>query len=261
MLKVRVIPVMTFNGFALVKTKQFANPRMVGNPTQAARIYNSRGVDELIFTDILATKQHRKINLAVVKQVLNECFMPVTVGGGISTIDDIRDLLNIGADKVVIKTSAILNPAIITEGAKRFGSQCMVVSVDVTKNTENELQIHAPGIENVPPLKSFIETIQNAGAGEIFINHIDNDGMMQGMDADVFNEIKNLTKLPTIICGGAGNPSHLSSAFSKVKASAVAAASIFHFTQFTPYDVKFALKSEGFPVRIFDDYKTSSVNL
>jgi cyclase len=121
MLKTRIIPILTFNGFALVKTKKFDNPRMVGNPVQAARVYNSRGVDELIFIDIFATKQKRKINLKVAKDVIKECFMPVGIGGGISTIEDINDLLQIGADKVIIKQIALLNPSFITSAANFFG--------------------------------------------------------------------------------------------------------------------------------------------
>jgi cyclase len=140
MLKIRIIPVLNFNGFALVKTKQFKNPRMVGNPVQSARIYNSRGVDELIFTDIFATRQDRNLNLKVVKDVIKECFMPIGIGGGIKTIDDINDLLQIGADKVIIKTIALKNSKFIQEASNFFGSQCISVSVDVIKKNANNKQ-------------------------------------------------------------------------------------------------------------------------
>ena len=133
MLKTRIIPILTFNGFALVKTKQFNNPRMVGNPVQAARVYNSRGVDELMFIDIFATKQNRKINLKIVKDVIKECFMPVGIGGGITTLEDINDLLQIGADKVVIKNVFFSNPEFIISAANFFGSQCISISIDVIK--------------------------------------------------------------------------------------------------------------------------------
>ena len=130
MLKVRIIPILTFNGFGLVKTKQFQQPRMVGNPVQAARVYNSRGVDELLFLDIFATKQKRKLNLKMVSDVIRECFMPVGIGGGIDNIEDIRDLLKIGADKVIIKTAAINDPDFVNKAADFFGAQCISVAVD-----------------------------------------------------------------------------------------------------------------------------------
>ena len=138
MLKVRIIPVLTFNGFGLVKTKQFSNPRMVGNPVQAARVYNSRGVDELIFLDIFSTKQNRQINLKIVQDVIKECFMPVGIGGGVKSIEDINLLLRIGADKVVIKSEALLNPDFIQEASHYFGAQCISIAVDAYKNEENE---------------------------------------------------------------------------------------------------------------------------
>ena len=141
MLKVRIIPILTFNGFALVKTKQFAQPRMVGNPVQAARVYNSRGVDELIFLDIFASKQNRKQNLNIVRDVIKECFMPVGIGGGIKTIEDIQALLKIGADKVVIKTQALTNPDFILEASNFFGAQCITISADIKKQ-EDRYMVH-----------------------------------------------------------------------------------------------------------------------
>ena len=130
MLKVRIIPILTFNGFGLVKTKQFANPRMVGNPVQAAKVYNFRGVDELIFIDIFASEQKRKINLKLVADVIKECYMPVTIGGGIESLDDINNLLKIGADKVVIKTRALLDKQFINDAVTFYGSQCISIAVD-----------------------------------------------------------------------------------------------------------------------------------
>ena len=173
MLKIRVIPILSFNGFALVKTKQFDNPRMVGNPTQVARVYNSRNVDELVFIDIFASKQKRKINLAVVKQVINECFMPVTIGGGIDSIEDINNLLKIGADKVVLKSVALKNPNFIKEAVKIFGSQCIIVSVDV-KSINNEYRVyHYENNINISASK-FILQMEDLGAGELFINDVKN---------------------------------------------------------------------------------------
>src|ERR1700746_580058 len=130
MLKARIIPILTFNGFGLVKTKKFTNPRMIGNPVQAAKVYNSRGVDELVFLDIFATEQNRKINLKLVKDVIKECYMPVAIGGGIQNIEDINDLLKIGADKVVIKSKALTDIEFIKESVAFFGSQCITIAID-----------------------------------------------------------------------------------------------------------------------------------
>ena len=248
MLKVRIIPLLTFNGFALVKTKQFENPRMVGNPVQAARVYNSRGVDELIFLDIFATKQKRKINLKVVKDVLKECFMPVGVGGGIQTLNDINDLLQIGADKVVIKSEAIKNPKFIKEASDFFGSQCISISVDVIKKNEKFL-IHNDFNEQIDML-DFLHNMQNQGAGEILLNSVQNDGMMSGFDLRLIQEGISSVTLPIVCIGGGGNVSHFENLFSKTKCEAVGASSIFHFTQYTPLDIKLGLKESGKKVRI-----------
>lgn len=260
MLKKRVIPVLTFNGFALVKTKQFGNPRMVGNPMQAARVYNSRNVDELVFVDIFATKQKRKLNLGVVKQVINECFMPVTIGGGINSIKDINDLLQIGADKVVLKSVALHNPGFINEAVKVFGSQCIVVSVDVYKEND-DLTIYE-GINNhTRNAIDFIKEVEDLGAGELFINDVLNDGMMNGFDVDLFTNISVNTNLPIIASGGGGIPDHFPELLVNPNITGVAAASIFHFTQYTPFDIKFAINKSGYPVRLFDNHLNEGVNL
>ena len=260
MLKIRVIPVLSFNGFALVKTKQFGNPRMVGSPMQTARVYNSRNVDELAFIDIFASKQKRKLNLAVVKQVVNECFMPVTIGGSIDSIKDINDLLQIGADKVVIKSSAINNPTFITDAAKVFGSQCIVVSIDVIK-TEKGLKIFYPENNNCINAIDFIRQAELLGAGELLVNDVLNDGMMKGFDHELFKIAASSTKLPVIASGGAGTPDHFPPLLANKNITGLAAASIFHFTQYTPFDIKFAVNNAGYPVRLFDQHLTEGVNL
>lgn len=248
MLKIRIIPVLTFNGFALVKTKQFRNPRMVGNPVQAARVYNSRGVDELLFIDILASKQNRKINLKVAKDVIKECYMPVGVGGGINELDDINDLLNIGADKVVLKSVALKNPSFIKKAANFFGSQCISISVDVTK-IGNEFFIFNDIGLNVTMI-DFISMVQEYGAGEIILNNVDSDGIMNGFDYELYNIAQNITSIPIVFIGGGGNLSHYENLFESTNCNAVGSASIFHFTQFTPLDIKNTLKKMGKPVRI-----------
>lgn len=260
MLKIRVIPVLSFNGFALVKTKQFGNPRMVGNPMQSARIYNSRNVDELIFADIFASDQNRKVNLAVVKQVVNECFMPVTIGGGITTLNDIHDLLQIGADKVVIKSAAINNPDFITEAAKFFGTQCIVVSVDINKNGD-ELKIYSKGNSGNFEAVTFIKKAEELGAGELFINDVNNDGMMKGFDKDLFKIAAEATNLPVIAGGGAGMPDDFLPLLQNKNITGLAAASIFHYTQYTPFDIKYTLNKAGYPVRLFDHHLKEGVNI
>ena len=248
MLKIRVVPILTFNGFALVKTKQFQNPRMVGNAVQAARVYNSRGVDELVFIDIFASKQNRKINLKIAKEVIKECFMPVGVGGGIETIDEINSLLQIGADKVIIKRNALLRPDFIRSGADFFGSQCLSVSVDVIKKDNQYMVYNDYGIE-VSAL-DFVKRIQDQGAGEILLNSVDRDGMMNGFDSELLNQVDKISNIPIVFTGGGGNLRHYNELFSKTDCKAVGSASIFHFTQFTPLDIKEELKKIDKPVRI-----------
>jgi cyclase len=248
MLKTRIIPILTFNGFALVKTKQFDKPRMVGNPVQAARVYNSRGVDELMFIDIFATKQDRKINLKIAKDVIRECFMPVGIGGGIYSLDDINGLLQVGADKVILKQVAFLNPNFITTAANFFGSQCICISIDVIKK-ENEYFILNDNRDNIKMI-DYIKIVQELGAGEIILNNVDCDGMMNGFDIDLYNIASSISNVPIVYVGGGGNLNHYEDLFSKTNCNAVGSASIFHFTQYTPLDIKNRLKSIGKPVRI-----------
>jgi cyclase len=248
MLKTRIIPILTFNGFALVKTKQFNNPRMVGNPVQAARVYNSRGVDELMFIDIFATKQNRKINLKIVKDVIRECFMPVGIGGGINSLDDINDLLQVGADKVIIKQVSFSNPNFISSAANFFGSQCICISIDVFKKG-NEYFILNDNGDSIKIIE-YIKIVQNLGVGEIILNNVDCDGMMNGFDIELYNIVSDLVKVPIVYVGGGGNLDHYEELFSETNCNAVGSASIFHFTQYTPLDIKNRLKNIGKPVRI-----------
>ena len=248
MLKVRVIPILTFNGFGLVKTKQFQNPRMVGNPIQTAKVYNSRGVDELIFLDIFATRQKRKINLKLVGEVIKECYMPVAIGGGIESIKDINDLLKIGADKVVIKTKALTDPAFIEEAVYFFGSQCITIAVDVVKK-DGSYQIHNDlGIK--VDLDTFLKNMEALKVGEFVVNSVDRDGMMHGFDQELINQVSAKTSIPIIAVGGGGEIEHYSTLFNETNVGAVGSASIFHFTQHTPHDIKLVLARNNFPVRL-----------
>lgn len=249
MLKLRIIPILTFNGFALVKTKQFANPRMVGNPVQAARVYNARKVDELVFLDIFASQQERKLNLKLVKDVIKECFMPVGIGGGIQSIDDINDLLKIGADKVIIKSKAITDPQFLRQAVRFFGSQCITVSIDVFKT--NKAYFIKLNNDNKPlPLEAFLSDMEKIDVGEYILNSVDHDGMMNGFDLPLLQKVSILTNKPIVAVGGAGSPEHFEELFSSTSIEAAGAASIYHFTQFTPMDVKHKLDQGNFPIRL-----------
>lgn len=248
MLKVRIIPILTFNGFGLVKTKNFKNPRMVGNPVQAARVYNNRGVDELVFIDIFATTQKRKINLKLVADVIKECYMPVAIGGGIETIKDINDLLKIGADKVIIKTKAIIDIDFIKEAVAFFGSQCISIAVDAFK-TPHGYKIYN-NLDIDKNLDDFVKEMIECKVGEFILVSVDNDGMMNGFDTELINCVEKMTNIPIISAGGGGNMEHYNELFSKTNIQAVGSASIFHFTQYTPLDIKNELKLINIPVRI-----------
>lgn len=248
MLKARIIPILTFNGFGLVKTKQFTNPRMVGNPVQAARVYNQRGVDELVFLDIFATEQKRKINLKLVADVIKECYMPVAIGGGITSIDDITNLLKIGADKVVIKSKALTDSDFIKQAVNIFGSQCITISIDAIKINEQYKIHNKQGIDML--LEDFIQKMSECEVGEFVVTSVDNDGMMTGFDCDLINCVLSKTNIPVIAVGGGGEMEHYTELFTKTKTEAVGSASIFHFTQFTPLDIKNEIKKMNIPVRI-----------
>lgn len=248
MLKVRIIPILTFNGFGLVKTKNFSNPRMVGNPVQSARVYNSRGVDELVFLDIFASNQKRKINLKLIAEVIKECYMPVAIGGGIETIEDINSLLKIGADKVVIKTKALQEKDFIKEAVSFFGSQCICIAVDAF-HTPNGYMIHNKMNLDIS-LHQFITDMIACNVGEFVVNSVDRDGLMNGFDTELINQVESMTNIPIIAVGGGGQMDHYTKLFTETNVKAVGSASIFHFTQFTPLDIKNELAKINIPVRI-----------
>lgn len=248
MLKVRVIPVLTFNGFSLVKTRGFAHPRTVGNPIQSARVYDSRGVDELFFLDIMATRQGRTLDAGLVESVLAECFMPTAVGGGLTTVEQMAQLFAIGADKVVVGAEAFREPAFLTRAVDLFGSQALCVAVDALRAPDGEFLARS-GTETTS-LERYVKTVEAAGAGEILLTSIERDGQMTGFDLELTGFVRGLTRLPLVACGGAGTPEHFAQLASGCKVDGLAAASIYHFTQFTPQDVKRALTGCGIPVRL-----------
>jgi len=221
---------------------------MVGNPVQAARLYNSRKVDELVFLDIFASKQKRKINLKIVGDVIRECFMPVAIGGGITSLEDIRDLLRIGADKVVIGTKALTDPGFIKQASSFFGAQCITIAVDVTPDEQGVFRIHHTFGAN-RTMQEFIMEMQEMGAGEIILTAVHKDGMMHGFDTEMVQQAEQYCRIPMVITGGGGEPAHFRELFAHTNCEAVGASSIYHFTQFTPLDIRNELKAMGKPTR------------
>lgn len=229
--KVRVIPVLLLRDWGLEKSIQFANPKYVGCPINAARVFNGKNVDELILLDIIATKEGRGPQVEVVREIAQESFMPFTVGGGIRDIDMVWDLLKAGADRVVINSAALETPALITQGAERFGSQCMVVSIDVRQAEDGRYEVFTEA-GTKPTGRDPVEVAQameSAGAGEIFLTSIDRDGTMEGYDVPLIKRVADSVSIPVIACGGAGSVAHLAEVYYDGGASAVAAGAFFLF--------------------------------
>lgn len=249
MLKKRVIPMLLLRGNRCVKGKQFSDFRDTGNPVMATRVYNAQSADELIFLDIDATTENRRTMLDVVERVSEEAFMPFTVGGGIRSVDDVRRALSAGADKVAVTTAAIENPEFIGQAAATFGSQCIVAGIDVRLEGERHVAYTCAGQRRIDgDVVDLVRELDARGAGEIFINSIDRDGMMQGYDLELLRAVCAATKKPVIASGGAGNYGHLDEAF-RVGAHAVACASLFHFGDNNPPRVRSFLKNAGYPVK------------
>ncbi len=250
MLRHRVIPLVLLDGYSVVKTIQFDIRRNLGNPIVVARIYNSRNVDELVLLDIDASKQGRSIDLHTVERVSNECFMPLTVGGGLRTCADIEKALEAGADKVSLNSIIFDNPEFLKEAVSVFGSQCIVASIDVKKNAEGRYVVFSHANKAVK--FSFDECIDLATgfqAGEILLNNVDKDGTMTGYDLDLINHVSGRTRIPIICAGGASKPEDCVSAI-RAGAQAVSAASIFHFTSITPRICKERMAEAGIPARL-----------
>jgi cyclase len=248
--KVRLIPILLLKDQRMVKGKQFSNFRDTGDPAFAARIYNAQFVDELIFLDITATNEGRKTNVDVIEKVSKECFMPLTIGGGVSGVAQIRNLLQVGADKVVINTAAFLDKKMIAEAADIFGSQCIIIGIDV-KLEDNSYVIYSNSgtVKQGVSLEEHIREMEKLGAGEIFINSIDNDGMMKGYDHYLISLVMSYTKLPVIACGGAGNFMHLVNAFNETEVGALAMASIYHFGDNNPVRARSYLKNQDINIK------------
>lgn len=250
MLRHRVIPIVLLDGYSVLKTIKFDVRRNLGNPITVARVYDTRDVDELILLDIDAAKEQRKIDLYTIKDIALECFMPLTVGGGLRTCDDIAEALAHGADKVSLNTVIFENPAVLHEAVKIFGSQCIVASIDVKKDPQGNYQLYSHADSKISiTLAECLQIINESNVGEILINNVDFDGLMTGYDFSLIQYIVQSTKIPIITAGGASSPEDCAKAI-QAGASAVAAASIFHFTSITPLICKQAMKQAGIPVRL-----------
>ena len=249
MLKHRVIPCVLLKDWQLVKSIGFESFRTIGHPTSTARIYNARNVDELIVLDIDASLEEDEINTEIITDIANECFMPLTIGGGIKTIDDIYKVLNAGADKISLNTKALDDIEFIKQAASIFGSQCIVCAIDV-KNVDGAYKVYnkAKGILDIDPVE-LAKKYQEHGAGEILLTSIDVEGSTKGYDIELIKLFKNKLEIPIILNGGMGKPIHGVEAIQN-GADAIAAAYIFHFSQYTPNDIKEELKINDIKVRL-----------
>jgi cyclase len=230
MIRPRVIPCLLLKHEGLVKTVKFKDPKYLGDPINIVRIFNDKEVDELIFLDILATVENRPPNFDLLGKITSECFMPLGYGGGIRTLEDVKKLLAIGVEKIVLNTSAVENPSLIRAAAEYAGSQAVVISMDVKKTMFGKHETYTRGGKKgtgLDPVKFAVE-MEKQGAGELFLNSMDRDGMMQGYDLELIRRVAESVTIPVVACGGAGNIQHLAEAI-QAGASAAAAGSMFVF--------------------------------
>lgn len=250
MLKVRVIPTLLWKQFGLVKGVGFDSWRRVGPVLPAVKVYNQREVDELVLLDIVAHQLDNIPDFESIDEFGQDCFVPLTVGGGITRIEQVQRLLRAGADKVAVNTAAYVHPHLISEIARRHGSQCVVASIDVRAQDDRwSCFSHAGKQTTSREVVAWASELEGRGAGEILITSIDRDGTMQGYDLPLIEAVVRAVKIPVIASGGAGNYQHMVDAVIQAGASAVAAASIFHFTEQTPAGAKAALAEAGIRVR------------
>jgi len=254
----RIIPCLDVKEGRVVKGVGFVNLRDAGDPVEAARAYDAEGADELCYLDILASHEERKILLDVVCRTAEQVFMPLTVGGGIRTLDDIRDLLRAGADKVSINTAAVANPEFVRQAAERFGTQCIVVAIDAKRVGSDakrsgsgwEVYTHGGRRPTGQDAVAWARRMASFGAGEILLTSMDQDGTKAGYDLALTAAVSEAVEIPVIASGGAGTLEHLYEGFAVGQADAVLAASIFHYRQYTIREAKDYLRARGIPVRV-----------
>ena len=252
MLKVRIIPCLDVKDGKVVKGTKFVNLKYAGDPVKQAQIYDKQGADELCFLDITASSDKRNILYNVVKKTAQKCFMPLTVGGGVRSVNDIRKLLLFGADKVSINTAAIKNPGLIKKSSSKFGNQCIVVAIDAKQVKKNKWEIYTHGGRKNTGIDAikWAKKMEGLGAGEILLTSMDKDGTKSGFDLKLTKKISNSISIPVVASGGVGNIQHLVDGIKIGKASAVLAASIFHYGKYTIRQVKNKMKQKGIAIRI-----------
>ncbi|MBO6826927.1 MAG: imidazole glycerol phosphate synthase subunit HisF [Sneathiella sp.] len=252
MLKARVIPCLDVKDGRVVKGVNFVDLIDAGDPVEQARVYDEQGADELCFLDITASSDNRETIYDVVRRTAEQCFMPLTVGGGVRTVEDVRKLLLAGADKVSINTAAVHNPEFVREAANKFGSQCIVVAVDAKQVAPGKFEIFTHGGRNPTGIDAveWAKKMEEYGAGEILLTSMDRDGTREGFNIPLTSAIADAIKIPVIASGGVGNLDHLAEGVREGHATAVLAASIFHFGEYTIREAKEAMRDAGIPVRL-----------
>ena len=252
MLKNRIIPCLDVKNGRVVKGINFIELKDAGDPVEQAKIYSEGGADEICFLDITASNENRDTILEIVRKTAKECFVPLTVGGGVRTIQNITDLLLAGADKVSINTAAVNNIAFVKEASKKFGSQCIVVAIDAKKVSDQKWEVFTHGGRNKTGIDAikFAKDTETNGAGEILLTSMDKDGTKSGYDIDLLQAVTSSTNIPVIASGGVGTLEHLHDGIVKGGASAVLAASIFHYGEYKIKDAKEYLNSKNVSVRL-----------
>lgn len=250
MLAKRIIPCLDIKNGETVKGVNFLDLKEVGNPVEMAIKYSEQGADELVFLDISATEERRKTLIPLVREIARHINIPFTVGGGINALENVEELLKNGADKITINSASLSNPKLITEVAKRFGSQCMVVAID-TKVVQNQNKVFSNGgkIETEKELFSWAKEVENLGAGEILLTSMNTDGTKSGFAIEITKQLSELVNIPVIASGGAGTMQHFEDVFTETKATGALAASIFHFNEIAIPELKNYLKSKNLSIR------------
>ena len=250
MLKNRIIPCLDVKNGRVVKGINFVDLKDAGDPVEQAKIYSDGGADEICFLDITASNENRETIYEVVEKTSKKCFVPLTVGGGVRSIDDINKLLNCGADKVSINTAAVENSKVVVDSSKKFGSQCIVVAIDAKKNGDKwEVFTHGGRHNSGIDALEYAKKMEDSGAGELLVTSMDRDGTQVGYDIELMSKISSKVNIPLIASGGVGNLDHLVEGIRLGKASAVLAASIFHYGKYSVKEAKQYLESKGIPVR------------
>jgi len=251
MLKTRIIPCILFKDRTVVKSEKFGNFRMVGDPTTIARVFNERNADEMIFLDIIASRENKEPNFEVFEDIAKECFMPLAIGGGIKKIEHVDKMFRIGADKIVLNTALVENEFLIKEIVKKYGSQAVVASIDAKKTSQGYKAFIKGGTKETSYSPSELaKRAEELGAGEIFLNSIDKDGTTEGYDLELINEVSENVSIPLIVCGGAGSCQDFVDAVKIGKADAVSGASIFYYVGESIITAKKYMGEKGIEVRV-----------